>query len=113
MIFNKKKVLSNLKTCYSGDFNLSNTAWPSGRTNCSNEKSFVGLFQDLNFDQLIVSPTHKEGKILDLLLCNQSNFIDDSVVKHRGTVCSFGRFSFYFKIKIKCKRLKSPKRKII
>ena len=100
------------KHIFVGDFNLSQTSWPEGITSCNNEKGFVDLFQDLNFDQLIGTPTHKDGKVLDLLLCNQPNVITDIAVQPRGTVCSSDHNSIIFNVKVKCKRLKSPKRKI-
>ena len=95
-----------------GDLNLSKTKWPSGLTTCHTERGFVDLFQDLNFDQLISSPTHKDGKTLDLLLTNQPNIIFDLDVHPSGMICSSDHNSIGFKINFKCKRLKQTKRKI-
>ena len=95
-----------------GDFNLSKTKWPSGLTNCHTEKRFIDLFEDLNLEQLIHSPTHKDGKILDLLLTNQPYITCDLNIHPSGTVCNSDHYSIGFKVNLQCKRLKSPKRKI-
>ena len=95
-----------------GDLNLNKTKWPTGITTCSNERGFLDLFQDLNLGQLINSPTHKDGKTLDLLLTNQANIVYDLEVQPSGKVCKSDHNSIEFKINLKCKRLKSAKRKI-
>ena len=95
-----------------GDFNLSSTRWPSGSTSCSIEREFADLFHDLNLEQLISCPTHKDGKILDLLLTNQPSIITNIDVHPLGNVCTSDHKSISFKINLKFKRLKSVKRKI-
>ena len=102
----------NANHVFIGDMNLNKTKWPSGHTTCKTERGFLDLFQDLNFEQLINSPTHKDGKILDLLLTNQPNIISDLVVQPSGMVCNSDHNSIVFKLNFKCKRLKSAKRKI-
>ena len=54
-----------------GDLNLNNVLWPHGHTNCCLQKSFVDfLINDLSHTQLISSPTHTAGNILDLMFTN-------------------------------------------
>ena len=100
------------KHVFIGDLNLNKTTWPLGQSSCSIEKGFIDLFHDFNFEQLIGVPTHKAGKTLDLLLCNQPSIISDIEVLPFGTVCNSDHCSISFKVKLKCKRLKAPKRKI-
>ena len=85
---------------------------PEGISSCKNKKGFFKLSLDLNFDQLIQTPARKDGKILDILLCNQPNEITDIVVQPGGYVCSSDHNSINFNINLKCKRLNSPKLKI-
>ena len=52
-----------------GDLNLNNVVWPDGYTNCYLQKSFVEfLINDLSHTQLISTPTHTAGNILDLIV---------------------------------------------
>ena len=95
-----------------GDLNLSKTTWPSASTSCCLERGFIDLFHDLNFDQLINCPTHKDGKTLDLLLTNQSNLVTDINVQPSGFVCKSDHNSISFKLNLRCKKIKSIKRKI-
>ena len=95
-----------------GDFNLNKTSWPDAQSSCSTESGFVELFHQLGFDQLISAPTHKAGNILDLLLCNQPHILSEIETLHRNTICNSDHYGIKFKIKINCKRLKSPKRRI-
>ena len=95
-----------------GDFNLNKTLWPDGLSSCSLETEFINLFDDLGLEQLIDSPTHKYGNTLDLLLCNSSELVCDIKLLPKDLVCSSDHFGLKFKIKLKCRRLKAPKRKI-
>ena len=52
-----------------GDINLNQVSWPvNSNTTNRIQKEFLETFDDLNLDQLIVSPTHIGGGTLDLLL---------------------------------------------
>ena len=54
-----------------GDFNLPNIDWNIPSTTYNDcHKSFIKFCSDNILTQLIDSPTHKNGNILDLLLCN-------------------------------------------
>ena len=100
------------KHIFIGDFNLNKTSWPLATSSCNIEKGFINLFNDLNFEQLINVPTHKAGNTLDLLLCNHPSIISDIEVLPLGSVCNSDHCSINFKVKLNCKRLKAPKRRI-
>ena len=95
-----------------GDFNLYKTSWPDGISSCSLEAGFIDLFDDLCLEQFLNIPTHKCGNTLDLLLSNSSEVVSNIEILPKDAVCSSDHFGIKFKIKLKCKRLKSPKRKI-
>ena len=95
-----------------GDLNLNKTSWPEGQSTCSTETGFIELFNDLGFDQLINIPTHKDGKSLDLLMCNQPEMITNIEVLPRYAICNSDHFGIKFSIKFNCKRLKPSKRRI-
>ena len=87
------------KHIFVGDFNLSNTSWPSGTSTSNIEKGFLDLFDDLGFSQLINEPTHIHGKTLDLLLCNNNQLITDFDVLPKDIICSSDHFCIKFKLK--------------
>ena len=64
-----------------GDFNLPNINWtiPSTDYNESHE-CFLNFCTDNFLTQLIENPTHKNGNILDLLICN--HFGLDRIISH-------------------------------
>ena len=95
-----------------GDFNLSKTSWPDGISSCSLESEFINLFDDLGLVQFINTSTHKSGNTLDLLLSSSDELVSNIEIIPKDTVCSSDHFGIKFKIKLKCKRSKSQKRKI-
>ena len=95
-----------------GDLNLNKTTWPEGQSTCNLQSRFVGLFNDMGFDQLINEPTHKDGKTLDLLLTNKPELITNVEVLPRNMICNSDHFGIKFNVKLDCKRLKPTKRKI-
>ena len=99
------------KHCLIGDFNLSSTTWPEGESTVEVEKGFLGLFSDLGLTQVIDSPTHEKGKILDLLLTNVPSLVNDVTILNQNEVCSSDHFGVTFSLGA-VKRKKSPKRKM-
>ena len=95
-----------------GDFNLCKTSWPDGISSCSLESSFIDMFDDFGLQQFINVPTHKYGHTLDLLLSNSTELVTDIEILPKDAVCNSDHFGMKFKIKLKCKRSKPPKRKI-
>ena len=73
------EILPDIVIC--GDFNLPHIKWPEGDPlpkASKEERKMIELVNelcnDLCLSQLITSATHKDGNILDLVLCNYSEF---------------------------------------
>ena len=99
-----------------GDFNLSSVTWPLdnniSNTNTGIDRRFLDSFNELGLQQCIESPTHIKGKVLDLLLANDSSCISDAVVHNQGEICKSDHFPITFSVKTKFKRRKSSKREV-
>ena len=100
------------KHIFLGDINLSKASWPNAISTCRIESGFIELFNELGFDQLINTPTHRDGNTLDLLCCNQPNIVSNIEILPRNSVCNSDHFAIKFNIKLNCKRLRSQKRRI-
>ena len=85
-----------------GDFNLPNIDWTIPGTDFNDSrKCFLDFCTDSFLTQLIKSPTHKNGNILDLLVCN--NFGLDRTISHSVTLsltntCDHNLISFEIQI---------------
>ena len=107
------KIKSISKHVIVGDFNLSKTTWPDGVSSSKVETSFLNTFQDVGFTQFITTPTHEDGRILDLLLSDSPlNFISDLHVLEQNKVCNSDHYGITFSLELNVKRIKCPKRKI-
>ena len=95
-----------------GDFNLCNTQWPDDISINNLETKFLNTFQDVNMTQFISSPTHEDGRILDILLCNTLTFVTNIYVLEKNQVCKSDHFAIKFSITLNIKRIKCPKRKL-
>ena len=95
-----------------GDLNLNEISWPDNSTSNELESNFLDTFNDLNFDQLILHPTHVKGNILDLLLTSCPELISDIRVLNENEICKSDHFAIEFSLDIKLNRKKSVKRKI-
>ena len=51
-----------------GDLNLAHTNWSLAESSCNIEQSFIDLFDDLSFSQVIKEKTHIKRKTLDVLV---------------------------------------------
>ena len=102
----------NTKHILVGDFNLNGTTWPEGQSSCALENDFINLFNDLELNQLITQPTHKDGRTLDLLLCNPPTLVDRHEVLERYQVCNSTHFAIKFSLSLYVKRKKCPKRTV-
>ena len=65
-----------------GDFNLPHVEWPQGVIKSSSSRDEKVMLEELKdfmneffLQQIITTPTHKDGNVLDLLLTNNSNLI--------------------------------------
>ena len=96
-----------------GDINLNQVTWPlAGNINNRIQAEFLETFDDLNFDQLIETPTHKDDKTLDLLLTNSPQIISNIVVKSCNEVCKSDHFAIEFLLDKNISRKKPVKRKV-
>ena len=96
-----------------GDINLNQVTWAlTGNITSKIQGEFLETFDDLNFDQLIETPTHKEGKILELLLTNSPQIISNIVVKSCDEVCKSDHFAIEFILDKNISRKKPVKRKV-
>ena len=99
-----------------GDFNLSSVEWPLSdlHDNSTNrlEKMFIDSFYELGLQQLINTPTRFKGKVLDLLLTNDSSLVRNSKVLKNEFICKSDHYPITFSVACKVNHLRPPKRKI-
>ena len=69
---------------FGGDFNLPHAEWPEGipSSGCSSDErqmlnALNEFCNDMFMSQHVLSPTHKDGNILDLVFTNNSSLIHD------------------------------------
>ena len=85
---NHNSIMDSLRSFYSGrthrnifivgDLNLNSVEWPLSDTNNSAnriDKMFLDSFFELGLEHLINCPTHNKGRVLDLLLTNNSSLV--------------------------------------
>ena len=67
-----------------GDFNLADVSWPDGVTSCELQANFISfLTGDLGHTQLVSSPTHKSGNVLDIIFTNIPSLVKNlKVLEH-------------------------------
>ena len=122
---NHGSILNSLRSFYGGrthknvfivgDLNLSSVVWPiSQATNSANrlDQMFLDSFFELGLQQLIETPTHNKGKVLDLLLTNRSPLVRNVKVLDNEIMCKSDHYPITFSVACKINRLKPPKRKI-
>ena len=72
-----------------GDFNLLDINWSCLTGHCSSSNSFCDFVFDNNLVQLVDSPTHVVGNVLDLVLTTDDQLIEDlCVCKPNQSFCS-------------------------
>ena len=67
-----------------GDLNLESVNWENNSSSDNTQSLFLDLFNNLGLTQLINSPTHRHGNILDILLTDSSNMIEDLAIADPG-----------------------------
>lgn len=95
-----------------GDFNLSNISWSNNSASNELERSFLDMFNDLGLSQMIQTPTHEKGRILDILLTNVPGIISNINVLDKDKVCNSDHFGILFDLKTKIKH-KNKKVKLL
>jgi len=95
-----------------GDLNLEAINWESNSSTNRLYSKFLSTFDDLGLDQLISSPTHYRGNILDVLLTDKPYNVKELVVHDRNEFTKSDHFFISFYIKLKVKRIRPQPRTI-
>ena len=95
-----------------GDLNMPHVQGDNYHSTVQIEQLFLDSFSNLSLEQLIDSPTHTRGNILDLLLTNKSQLVSDINVHDDTLVCKSDHLPISFTIKSKTKKKKSTKREL-
>ena len=78
-ISSKKSIIKHIVL---GDFNLDSVKWDNNNINNINTSNnlhlrYTNVFEDHCLSQLLKSPTHYKGNILDLVLTDEPNIVRD------------------------------------
>ena len=95
-----------------GDLNLCRANWDSYSTTDKVEQAFLDSFSNFGLEQLINVPTHKLGKMLDLVLTDKPGLISNLSVSDFELPCYSDHFCVSFSINCSFKRIKLPKREV-
>ena len=95
-----------------GDLNLPHANWPNSSSTIPLEQAFIDSFSNLSLSQLVTSPTHRSGNILDVLLSNHEPSIVNLQVQDTHSICKSDHFPLTFSIKSSLSRKKTPKRSL-
>ena len=95
-----------------GDLNLPHANWPNSSSTSPLEQAFINSFSNLSLSQLVTSPTHRSGNILDVLLSNHEPSIVNLQVQEPHSICKSDHFPLTFSIKSSLSRKKTPKRSV-
>ena len=92
---------------------MPDASWPDGHTSCELHTNFISfLIGDLGPTQLVSSPTHRSGNVLDLVFTNIPSLIKNMKVLEQNEMCHSDHFAITFSIDAKTKYVKQPKRKV-
>ena len=108
-IAKNKNVRTHLLT---GDLNLDSVDWASQSTPNLIHRKFLDTFDDIGLTQIIEEPTHNKGRILDLVLTNNSNIINSVNVLDQNEFIKSDHKAITFSVKLRTPRLKQKKRKL-
>ena len=82
-----------------GDFNLPDISWSSLSGTSTNTNFFCDFVFQYNLFQMIESPTHIQGNVLDLILTNDLELVTDLVVlPHQSQVISSDHLMITFSV---------------
>ena len=95
-----------------GDLNFESIDWGTNSSSNRLFSSFLGTFDDLGLVQLISSPTHYRGNILDILLTDHPSFVNNVIVHDRNEFVKSDHYFISFEIKLKLKRIRAQQRSI-
>ena len=95
-----------------GDLNLSSVQdWEYPQSASDLENRYVELFHELGLGNVVHSPTHRGGNVLDLILTNQPGLVHNLSIDP-DLICPSDHFSLTFKIKKNVARKKFTKQKL-
>ena len=97
-----------------GNFNLDSVKWDDSSTSNDLHRKFVNLFEENCLTQILRSPTHYRGNVLDLLFTDDLSIIKDICTADHYEYIQSDHFDIQFNIDIKgaVKRLQHPKRSV-
>ena len=95
-----------------GGLNLESVNWENNSPSVNTQSLFLDLFNNLGLTQLINSPTHRHGNVLNILLTDSSNMIEDLAIADPGCFIQSDHSPITFTIKANVKRLKPVKRSV-
>ena len=97
-----------------GDFNLDSINWDNNLTSNDLHRKFMNLFEENCLTQILSSPTHCRGNLLDLLLTDAPYIVKDIFTADHNEYIKSDHFAIRFNIDVKgvVKRLKPPKRSV-
>ncbi len=93
-----------------GDLNFPRINWEEFSSTEVVDRLFLDTFSNFGIQQLVNSPTHYKGNILDLVLTDKPQLIFDLNVLNSNLPCKSDHYSVSFKIRSRCKRIKASKR---
>ena len=95
-----------------GDLNFESIDWENNSSSNRLYSKFLDTFDDLGLAQLISSPTHYRGNLLDILLTDNPSHVNSIVVHDRNAFVKSDHFFISFEIKLKLKRIRAQRRSI-
>ena len=82
-----------------GDFNTPDIDWHALTADSNFSIQLCNLIFQYNYSQVVTSPTHEHGNLLDLVLTNNDDIIFDVQVHSEGTFIKSDHYLVSFKLK--------------
>ena len=82
-----------------GDFNTPDIDWHALTADFNFSIQLCNLIFQYNYSQVVTSPTHEHGNLLDLVLTNNEDIISDVQVHSEGTFIKSDHYLVSFKLK--------------
>ena len=94
-IASMKSIISHT---FIGGMNLDSVDWTENSCSIPLHNDFLSLFDSLNLTQLINSPTHYRGNILDILLSDIPSSISNIVIRGHNEHVKFDHYAITFNL---------------
>ena len=82
-----------------GDFNTPDIDWHILTADSNFSIQLCNLIFQYNYSQVVTSPTHEHGNLLDLVITNNDDIISDIQVHSEGTLIKSDHYPVSFKLK--------------